>query len=183
MLRNRVLPKLCPKKLQPMIQSRAIEWAQARRTGNQAIRARLFVRVSLSNISITCWIIVPSTLEKVIRVEVVKMGICTLQLTNPLELCTGLSTVDAENVNGVVIVDADMIIRGPIVPWELGAEKGKALLASYFFLSSGVMVVWWHNFDARLVSSQRRRRRRRGLLIVCMDEGLMELKWSQIRRR
>ncbi|CAN6542612.1 unnamed protein product [Malus baccata var. baccata] len=96
----------------------------------------------------------------------------TLQLTNKLELCTGLSTVDAENVNGVVIVDADMIIRGPIVPWELGAEKGKALLASYFFLS----------YCIRQEHCECHRRRRRGLLIVCMDEGLMELKWSQIRR-
>ena len=31
---------------------------------------------------------------------------------------------DAENVDWVVILDADMIIRGPIIPWELGAEKG-----------------------------------------------------------
>ncbi|KAJ4974523.1 hypothetical protein NE237_007697 [Protea cynaroides] len=35
---------------------------------------------------------------------------------------------DAEIVDWVVILDADMIIRGPIVPWELDAEKGRPLL-------------------------------------------------------
>ncbi|PKA51235.1 hypothetical protein AXF42_Ash010675 [Apostasia shenzhenica] len=38
---------------------------------------------------------------------------------------------DADNVDWVVILDADMIIRGPIIPWELGAEKGKAVAAYY----------------------------------------------------
>ncbi|MCL7036924.1 hypothetical protein MKW94_006079, partial [Papaver nudicaule] len=38
---------------------------------------------------------------------------------------------DAENVDWVVILDADQIIRGPIVPWELGAEKGKPVAALY----------------------------------------------------
>lgn len=38
---------------------------------------------------------------------------------------------EAENVDWVVILDADMIIRGPIVPWELGAEKGKPVAAYY----------------------------------------------------
>ncbi|XP_048421501.1 uncharacterized protein LOC103959800 isoform X2 [Pyrus x bretschneideri] len=37
-------------------------------------------------------------------------------LTNQFKLCTGLSTVEAENVDEVVIVDADMIIRKQIVP-------------------------------------------------------------------
>ncbi|KAL2523256.1 hypothetical protein Fot_27179 [Forsythia ovata] len=41
---------------------------------------------------------------------------------------------DAENVDWVVILDADMIIRGPIVPWELGAEKGKPVAAYYGYL-------------------------------------------------
>ncbi|KAM1014989.1 hypothetical protein EV1_044420 [Malus domestica] len=41
---------------------------------------------------------------------------------------------EAENVDWVVILDADMIIRGPIVPWELGAEKGKPVAAYYGYL-------------------------------------------------
>ncbi|KAK6928459.1 hypothetical protein RJ641_007050 [Dillenia turbinata] len=41
---------------------------------------------------------------------------------------------DAENVDWVVILDADMIIRGPIIPWELGAEKGTAVAAYYGYL-------------------------------------------------
>lgn len=38
---------------------------------------------------------------------------------------------EAENVDWVVILDADMIIRGPIIPWELGAEKGRPVSAYY----------------------------------------------------
>ncbi|KAE9448411.1 hypothetical protein C3L33_19691, partial [Rhododendron williamsianum] len=38
---------------------------------------------------------------------------------------------DAQNVDWVVILDADMIIRGPIIPWELGAEKGRPVAAYY----------------------------------------------------
>lgn len=38
---------------------------------------------------------------------------------------------DSNNVDWVVILDADMIIRGPIIPWELGAEKGKPIAAYY----------------------------------------------------
>ncbi|KAL5581288.1 hypothetical protein UlMin_013730 [Ulmus minor] len=41
---------------------------------------------------------------------------------------------EAENVDWVVILDADMIIRGPIVPWELGAEKGRPVAAYYGYL-------------------------------------------------
>ncbi|MCL7028760.1 hypothetical protein MKW94_009751, partial [Papaver nudicaule] len=41
---------------------------------------------------------------------------------------------DAQNVDWVVILDADQIIRGPIVPWELGAEKGKPVAAFYGYL-------------------------------------------------
>lgn len=41
---------------------------------------------------------------------------------------------EAKNVDWVVILDADMIIRGPIVPWELGAEKGRAVAAYYGYL-------------------------------------------------
>lgn len=42
---------------------------------------------------------------------------------------------DADNVDWVVILDADMIIRGPIIPWELGAEKGKPVAAYYGYLN------------------------------------------------
>ncbi|KAL2897134.1 Peptidyl serine alpha-galactosyltransferase, partial [Bienertia sinuspersici] len=41
---------------------------------------------------------------------------------------------DANNVDWVVILDADMIIRGPIVPWELGAEKGRPVAQYYGYL-------------------------------------------------
>ncbi|XP_038987365.1 peptidyl serine alpha-galactosyltransferase [Phoenix dactylifera] len=41
---------------------------------------------------------------------------------------------DSNNVDWVVILDADMIIRGPIIPWELGAEKGKPVAAYYGYL-------------------------------------------------
>ncbi|CAO2819649.1 unnamed protein product [Amaranthus hypochondriacus] len=41
---------------------------------------------------------------------------------------------DARNVDWVVILDADMIIRGPIIPWELGAEKGRPVAQYYDYL-------------------------------------------------
>ncbi|XP_070016417.1 peptidyl serine alpha-galactosyltransferase isoform X1 [Nicotiana sylvestris] len=41
---------------------------------------------------------------------------------------------EAQNVDWVVILDADMIIRGPIVPWEIGAEKGRPVSAYYGYL-------------------------------------------------
>ncbi|PON95258.1 peptidyl serine alpha-galactosyltransferase [Trema orientale] len=41
---------------------------------------------------------------------------------------------DAQNVDWVVILDADMIIRGPIIPWEIGAEKGRPVAAYYGYL-------------------------------------------------
>ncbi|KAK2366351.1 hydroxyproline O-arabinosyltransferase RDN2 [Trifolium repens] len=41
---------------------------------------------------------------------------------------------DAKNVDWVLILDADMIIRGPILPWELGAEKGRPVAAYYGYL-------------------------------------------------
>ncbi|GLJ43050.1 hypothetical protein SUGI_0893680 [Cryptomeria japonica] len=41
---------------------------------------------------------------------------------------------DAKNVDWVVILDADMIIRRPIIPWELGVEKGKPVAAHYGYL-------------------------------------------------
>ncbi|CAA2969809.1 peptidyl serine alpha-galactosyltransferase [Olea europaea subsp. europaea] len=41
---------------------------------------------------------------------------------------------DAENVDWVVLLEADMIIRGPIVPWELGAERGKPVAACQGYL-------------------------------------------------
>ncbi|KAL4193592.1 hypothetical protein AMTRI_Chr06g200300 [Amborella trichopoda] len=41
---------------------------------------------------------------------------------------------EAKHVDWVVILDADMIIRGPILPWELGAEKGKPVAALYGYL-------------------------------------------------
>jgi len=46
---------------------------------------------------------------------------------------------EADNVDWVVILDADQIIRGPIIPWELGAEKAKPFAAYYgygFYLLS-----------------------------------------------
>lgn len=45
---------------------------------------------------------------------------------------------DAKNVDWVVILDADMIIRGPIIPWELGAERGRPFAAHYGYLSSTI---------------------------------------------
>ncbi|KAK4426087.1 Peptidyl serine alpha-galactosyltransferase [Sesamum alatum] len=41
---------------------------------------------------------------------------------------------DAENADWVVILDADMIIRGPIIPWELGAEIGRPVAAHCGYL-------------------------------------------------
>ncbi|XP_058768807.1 peptidyl serine alpha-galactosyltransferase-like [Vicia villosa] len=41
---------------------------------------------------------------------------------------------DAENVDWILILDADMIIRGPIRPYEIGAEKGKPVAAYYGYL-------------------------------------------------
>lgn len=41
---------------------------------------------------------------------------------------------DAQNVDWVVILDADMIIRGPIIPWKLGAQKGRPVAQYYGYL-------------------------------------------------
>ncbi|CAA6668032.1 unnamed protein product [Spirodela intermedia] len=41
---------------------------------------------------------------------------------------------DAKNTDWVVILDADMIMRGPIIPWEIGAEKGQPVAAEYGYL-------------------------------------------------
>lgn len=41
---------------------------------------------------------------------------------------------DVDKVDWVVILDADMIIRGPIIPWELGAERGRPVSAYYGYL-------------------------------------------------
>ncbi|KAL9227047.1 hypothetical protein vseg_002788 [Gypsophila vaccaria] len=41
---------------------------------------------------------------------------------------------DAKNVDWVVILDADMVIRGPILPWKLGAEKGRPVAQYYGYL-------------------------------------------------
>jgi hypothetical protein len=38
---------------------------------------------------------------------------------------------DAQNVDWVLILDADQIIRHPITPWALGAEIGKPVAARY----------------------------------------------------
>ncbi|XP_045794590.1 peptidyl serine alpha-galactosyltransferase-like [Trifolium pratense] len=43
-------------------------------------------------------------------------------------------SIDAENVDWVLILDADMIIRGPIRPWQIGAEKGRPVAAYYGYL-------------------------------------------------
>jgi hypothetical protein len=50
---------------------------------------------------------------------------------------------EADNVDWVVILDADQIVRGPIIPWELGAEKGKPVAAYYgygFSCNSALMI-------------------------------------------
>ncbi|KAL0395745.1 UNVERIFIED_CONTAM: Peptidyl serine alpha-galactosyltransferase [Sesamum calycinum] len=36
---------------------------------------------------------------------------------------------DAENVDWVVILDVDMLIRSPVIPWKLGGEKGRPVAA------------------------------------------------------
>ncbi|CAO2818060.1 unnamed protein product [Amaranthus hypochondriacus] len=41
---------------------------------------------------------------------------------------------DAKNVDWVLVLDADMIIRGPIIPWELGVEKGRPVAQYYGYL-------------------------------------------------
>ncbi|CAI0456559.1 unnamed protein product [Linum tenue] len=41
---------------------------------------------------------------------------------------------EAKHVDWVVILDADMIIRGPIIPTELGAERGRPVSAYYGYL-------------------------------------------------
>lgn len=41
---------------------------------------------------------------------------------------------EAQSVDWVVILDADQIIRGPIIPWELGAHKGTPVAAYYGYL-------------------------------------------------
>ncbi|KAG6549628.1 hypothetical protein Mapa_008606 [Marchantia paleacea] len=41
---------------------------------------------------------------------------------------------EAKHVDWVVILDADMVMRHPITPWEVGAEKGKPVSASYGYL-------------------------------------------------
>ncbi|KAG0581068.1 hypothetical protein KC19_4G222300 [Ceratodon purpureus] len=41
---------------------------------------------------------------------------------------------DSENVDWVLILDADQIIRHPVTPWALGAEKGKPVAARYGYL-------------------------------------------------
>lgn len=41
---------------------------------------------------------------------------------------------DAADVEWVVILDADMILRRPILPWELGAEKGRPVSSTYDYL-------------------------------------------------
>lgn len=44
------------------------------------------------------------------------------------------NNADANDVEWVVILDADMIIRHPIVPWELGVQRGKPVAALYGYL-------------------------------------------------
>ncbi|CAK8541200.1 unnamed protein product [Lathyrus sativus] len=41
---------------------------------------------------------------------------------------------DAEDVDWILILDADMIIRGPIRPYQIGAEKGRPVAAYYGYL-------------------------------------------------
>ncbi|CAI5958389.1 unnamed protein product [Closterium sp. NIES-64] len=41
---------------------------------------------------------------------------------------------DAQQVDFVLILDADQILRRPILPWELGAERGRPVSADYGYL-------------------------------------------------
>ncbi|CAI7931334.1 unnamed protein product [Closterium sp. NIES-54] len=41
---------------------------------------------------------------------------------------------DAQLVDFVLILDADQILRRPILPWELGAERGRPVSADYGYL-------------------------------------------------
>lgn len=38
---------------------------------------------------------------------------------------------EAKHVDWVVILDADQILRYPLTPWEVGAERGKPVAARY----------------------------------------------------
>lgn len=38
---------------------------------------------------------------------------------------------DAQEVDYVLILDADQIVRAPILPWELGSEIGHPVSADY----------------------------------------------------
>ncbi|KAI4967654.1 hypothetical protein ZWY2020_019752 [Hordeum vulgare] len=42
-------------------------------------------------------------------------------------------SLEADNVDWVVFLDGDQIVRGPIIPWELGVEKGKPIAAYYVY--------------------------------------------------
>ena len=67
------------------------------------------------------------------KCENVKIFICRYPAINkPAGVVHWLEhSKDVHNVDWVVILDADMIIRGPIIPWELGAEKGRPGAAYY----------------------------------------------------
>eukprot|EP00271_Cylindrocystis_brebissonii_P016813 TRINITY_DN4139_c0_g1_i1.p1 TRINITY_DN4139_c0_g1~~TRINITY_DN4139_c0_g1_i1.p1 ORF type:complete len:399 (+),score=34.71 TRINITY_DN4139_c0_g1_i1:281-1477(+) len=41
---------------------------------------------------------------------------------------------DSKDVEWVVILDADMILRAPVTPWDLGAQKGGPVAAYYGYL-------------------------------------------------
>ncbi|KAH7533624.1 hypothetical protein FEM48_Zijuj04G0151400 [Ziziphus jujuba var. spinosa] len=53
---------------------------------------------------------------------------------------------DATNVDWVVIVEANMILRGPIVPWQLGAHKGRPVVSN----NHGLIVI--HIEDLRVLA-------------------------------
>lgn len=63
------------------------------------------------------------------------MGVCCKRypaINKPAGVVHWLqNSPEANDVEWVVILDADMIIRQPIVPWELGVEKGKPVAALY----------------------------------------------------
>ncbi|PHT94139.1 hypothetical protein T459_02021 [Capsicum annuum] len=61
-----------------------------------------------------------------------------LPLTNQMELFTGLNSEEADTVDWVVILDADMIIRGQTIPWEIRAEKEK-LVSMYYGKHLGIL--------------------------------------------
>lgn len=51
-------------------------------------------------------------------------------INKPAAVLHWLNHVDTE-AEFIVILDADMILRGPITPWEYGAERGRPVSTPY----------------------------------------------------